>query len=167
MSKDIHVVDGKNGGPYLNLDDINVVPTYAVTLTIKHPGQSKLALVKAIKDITGFGLRDSKEIVDRLSSNPQIIKFNATSGDINKIKRYLGDCPDIDYTMTDVESIRDRKLLELGIAEHSDYVEELANQDLDWMYMNRFNLELIKLLLIERYSLLSEDELRTALNFKS
>jgi len=67
--------------------------------------------------------------------------------------------------MTDVETIRDRKLLELGIAEHGDYVEELANQDLNELYNCKFDPNLVRELLIKRYQNLTEEYLKKALNF--
>ena len=146
-------------------DVVVVVPTYMVTLTLRKSGNAKLNLVKAVKDITGYGLKESKEIVDNLAYQQQIIKFSASTDDIHRIKGYLNNCYGIEYSMTDVETIRDRKLLELGIAEHGDYVEELANQDLNELYNCKFDPNLVRELLIKRYQNLTEEYLKKALNF--
>ncbi|MGX7590014.1 50S ribosomal protein L7/L12 [Candidatus Karelsulcia muelleri] len=42
-------------------------------LILKTPGQSKLAVIKLIRSLTGHGLKDSKELVDKV---PSIIKSN-------------------------------------------------------------------------------------------
>ncbi|MGX7590445.1 50S ribosomal protein L7/L12 [Candidatus Karelsulcia muelleri] len=42
-------------------------------LILKTPGNSKLAVIKLIKSITGHGLKDSKELVDQV---PSRIKSN-------------------------------------------------------------------------------------------
>lgn len=42
-------------------------------LILKTPGQSKLAVIKLIRSVTGHGLKDSKELVDKV---PSIIKSN-------------------------------------------------------------------------------------------
>ncbi|MGX7592978.1 50S ribosomal protein L7/L12 [Candidatus Karelsulcia muelleri] len=42
-------------------------------LILKTPGPSKLAVIKLIRSLTGNGLKDSKELVDKV---PSIIKSN-------------------------------------------------------------------------------------------
>jgi large subunit ribosomal protein L7/L12 len=38
---------------------------------LKHPGGAKLAIVKLVKDLTGLGLKEAKELVD---SAPKAVK---------------------------------------------------------------------------------------------
>jgi large subunit ribosomal protein L7/L12 len=42
-------------------------------LVLKTPGNSKLSVIKLIRSLTGHGLKDSKELVDKV---PSIIKSN-------------------------------------------------------------------------------------------
>lgn|SRR5690554_3833313 len=39
------------------------------TVVLKEAGASKLAVVKAVKELTGLGLKESKEIVDSVPAN--------------------------------------------------------------------------------------------------
>jgi len=136
---------------------------YAVTLTIIKPGVSKLNLVKLIKDITGYGLKDSKEIVDRSAFHPQFIKVMLSSDEITRAKKQLSECDQLEYTMTDVQTIRNRKLIELGIADKNDLVNELVDQDINQIYINKYDLEMVRELLIERYKNISETEIKKIL----
>ncbi|MGX6961081.1 MAG: 50S ribosomal protein L7/L12 [Candidatus Karelsulcia muelleri] len=42
-------------------------------LILQNPGNSKLAVIKLIRSLTGHGLKDSKELVDKV---PSLIKSN-------------------------------------------------------------------------------------------
>lgn len=57
-----------------------------VNVIMKSHGKSKLATIKKIKEITGLGLKESKELVDSL---PKIIKENIYKEEANKIKTKL------------------------------------------------------------------------------
>lgn len=53
---------------------------------LKAPGGSKLAVVKLVKELTGLGLKDAKEIVD---SAPKAIKEGVSKDEAEGIKKSL------------------------------------------------------------------------------
>lgn len=50
------------------------------------PGQSKLAVVKLVKELTSLGLKESKELVD---SHPKAIKEGVTKDEAEALKSQL------------------------------------------------------------------------------
>jgi large subunit ribosomal protein L7/L12 len=53
---------------------------------LKAPGGSKLAVVKLVKELTGLGLKDAKEIVD---SAPKAVKEGIAKDEAEGIKKSL------------------------------------------------------------------------------
>jgi len=53
---------------------------------IKAPGQSKLAVVKLVKELTGLGLKEAKEVVD---SAPKAIKEKVSKEEAEALKSQL------------------------------------------------------------------------------
>lgn len=53
---------------------------------LKAPGGSKLAVVKLVKELTGVGLKDAKEIVD---SAPKAIKEGVAKDEADALKKQL------------------------------------------------------------------------------
>ncbi len=51
-------------------------------------GQSKMAVIKAVKEITGLGLKDAKELVD---GAPKAIKEKVSSDEAEALKKTLED----------------------------------------------------------------------------
>ena len=58
----------------------------AFDVIIKAPGQSKLAVVKLVKELTSLGLKESKELVD---SAPKVIKEGVTKNEAEALKNQL------------------------------------------------------------------------------
>ena len=56
-----------------------------VTVTIADAGASKVAVIKVVKEITGLGLKESKDIVD----NNGVVKENISVDEANEIKSKL------------------------------------------------------------------------------
>ena len=56
------------------------------TVTLKDAGASKVAVIKAVKEITGLGLKDSKDLVD---GAPKNIKEGVSEAEANDIKAKL------------------------------------------------------------------------------
>lgn len=111
-----------------------------VKLRIKQSFPAKLMLVKLIKNYTALGLKDSKEICDRLHDLPYrpVEFFLDTPVDIipneyaRSFREELSEMG-LEFDMsggTDFE--RNRKLLVLGLGEKEDYVsfleEAMTNQ---------------------------------------
>ena len=53
---------------------------------LKSGGQSKLAVVKLVKELTGLGLKEAKEVVD---GAPKVIKEGASKAEAEEIKTKL------------------------------------------------------------------------------
>jgi large subunit ribosomal protein L7/L12 len=56
------------------------------TVVLKDAGASKLAVVKAVKELTGLGLKESKDLVDAAPSN---IKEGVTKDEAEGLKKAL------------------------------------------------------------------------------
>lgn len=61
--------------------------TFSVFL--KEIGDKKIEVIKAVRDITGRGLKDSKDLVDGVASGPQSIKENIKREEAEEIKKRL------------------------------------------------------------------------------
>lgn len=55
-------------------------------VVLKNAGQQKVQLIKVVKDITGKGLKESKDLVDNV---PAVIKDGVNEEEANKIKQQL------------------------------------------------------------------------------
>ena len=55
-------------------------------VVLKSAGQQKVQLIKVVKDITGKGLKESKDLVDNV---PAVIKDGVNEEEANKIKEQL------------------------------------------------------------------------------
>ncbi len=56
-----------------------------VTVSIADPGAGKVAVIKVVKEITGLGLKESKDIVDQNG----VVKENIPVDEANEIKAKL------------------------------------------------------------------------------
>ncbi len=52
-------------------------------------GQKKIEVIKAVRDITGKGLKDAKELVDNAADSPQTIKEGVPTEKANEMKEKL------------------------------------------------------------------------------
>ena len=95
---------------------------------------SKLLTVKCIKELTGLGLMDSKNIADKLYD----VGINEIESDLNieEMSSIIRKFP-IEIITNFVELMRDIKLLNLGIGTDEEYKEAIRdlishkNKDLD------------------------------------
>jgi large subunit ribosomal protein L7/L12 len=53
---------------------------------LKHPGGAKLAIVKLVKDLTGLGLKEAKELVD---GAPKAVKEGVSKDEAEGLKKQL------------------------------------------------------------------------------
>ena len=58
--------------------------SYTVELTAV--GDQKIEVIKAVRDATGKGLKDAKDLVDAAASGPQVIKENTPSDEAEELK---------------------------------------------------------------------------------
>ena len=74
------MVSGSGGddGPGEEKSSFNVV--------LKAPGQAKLAVVKLVKELTGLGLKEAKELVD---NSPKAIKEGVAKDEAEGLRKQL------------------------------------------------------------------------------
>ncbi|MDR3236398.1 MAG: 50S ribosomal protein L7/L12 [Prevotellaceae bacterium] len=58
----------------------------AFDVILKSPGQAKLQIVKVVKDITGLGLKEAKDLVD---AAPKAVKEKVSKTEAEQIKSQL------------------------------------------------------------------------------
>lgn len=56
------------------------------TVTLVSPGSSKINVIKAVREITGLGLKEAKELVD---NTPKPIKENVSKDEAESVKAKL------------------------------------------------------------------------------
>ncbi|HQB48279.1 MAG TPA: 50S ribosomal protein L7/L12, partial [Bacteroidales bacterium] len=55
-------------------------------VVIKHAGQSKLAVVKLVKELTSLGLKEAKELID---AAPKVLKEGVSKDEAEALKAQL------------------------------------------------------------------------------
>ena len=73
-------------GPAVADEGPVVVEKTEFDVILKHPGGAKLAVVKLIKELTGLGLKESKELVD---AAPKAVKEKVTKEEAEALKSQL------------------------------------------------------------------------------
>ncbi len=58
------------------------------TVVLKEAGANKIQVVKAVKEVTGLGLKEAKDLVD---GAPKNVKENVSKDEAEKIKATLSD----------------------------------------------------------------------------
>lgn len=69
--------EGSNGG---------VEEKSEFNIELKSAGGSKIAVIKLVKEVTGKGLKDSKDLVDATEKSPQVIKEQVKKEEAEEIK---------------------------------------------------------------------------------
>ncbi len=59
----------------------------AFNVTLMEVGAKKIEVIKAVRDITGKGLKEAKDLVDAAAAAPQMIKENAKKEEADEIKK--------------------------------------------------------------------------------
>ena len=52
-------------------------------------GDKKIEVIKVVRDITGKGLKESKDIVDAVASGPQLVKENVKKEEAEELKKKI------------------------------------------------------------------------------
>ena len=89
---------------------------------------SKLAFVKLIKEVSGLGLKESKDIVDTFDYDiNKIVEFEISKDrSIEKFREELKDIGGEYLVNGGLEFEREYKLLTLGLGEQEDYVDFIS-----------------------------------------
>lgn len=59
------------------------------TVMLKSFGDSKMNVIKAVKDVLGMGLKDAKELVEKA---PVALKENVSKDEADELMKKLADC---------------------------------------------------------------------------
>jgi large subunit ribosomal protein L7/L12 len=59
------------------------------SIFLKEVGDKKIEVIKAIRDISGKGLKESKDLVDAAATGPQLVKENAKKEEAEAIKKKI------------------------------------------------------------------------------
>jgi large subunit ribosomal protein L7/L12 len=76
----------KNTASEKNLEDIKEIIEEKILFNLilsEIPGDKKISILKIVRNVTGLGLKESKEIIENL---PKILKEGITKEEIEKIK---------------------------------------------------------------------------------
>ncbi len=57
------------------------------TVVLSSVGEKKIEVIKLVRDITGKGLKESKDLVDAAANSPQVIKENVKKEEAEEIKK--------------------------------------------------------------------------------
>ncbi len=58
-------------------------------IVLTSPGSSKIAVIKVVKEITGKGLKEAKDLVDASEKEPQVLKEKVKKEEADEIKKKL------------------------------------------------------------------------------
>ena len=50
-------------------------------------GQTKIAVIKVVREITGLGLKEAKDLVDEIASAPQVIREGVEKKEAEELKK--------------------------------------------------------------------------------
>ena len=56
-------------------------------ITLTEVGAKKIEVIKVVRDISGKGLKEAKDLVDAAASSPQMVKENAKKEEAEEIKK--------------------------------------------------------------------------------
>jgi large subunit ribosomal protein L7/L12 len=59
----------------------------AFTVVLTSVGPKKIEVIKIVRDVTGKGLKESKDLVDAAATSPQVIKENVKKQEAEEIKK--------------------------------------------------------------------------------
>jgi large subunit ribosomal protein L7/L12 len=59
------------------------------TVELKETGDKKIEVIKAVRTITGQGLKEAKDMVDAVASGPQIIKEGVPANEAKEAEKIL------------------------------------------------------------------------------
>jgi hypothetical protein len=106
---------------------------------------SKLAFVKLLKEVTGYGLKESKDIADTFDYDiNKVVEFEISRDkSIDQFRKDLREIGGQYLVNGGVEFDREYKLLTLGLGEQEDYVDFIS-QNLNYFTNQQ---EAIKLIL--------------------
>jgi len=61
----------------------------AFNVVLTAVGEQKIEVIKIVRDFTGKGLKEAKDLVDAVASGPQVLKENASKEEAEEVKKKL------------------------------------------------------------------------------
>ena len=58
-------------------------------IELKNVGEKKIEVIKVVRDLTGKGLKEAKDLVDAVATGPQMLKENAKKEEAEDIKKKI------------------------------------------------------------------------------
>ncbi len=140
---------------------------FPVKFRLNVPGRSKLNLVKAIKFATGWGLKESKDFVDNSSqSNPGVFTMSMTTEELMQFRNDLSET-DADYQLDDIQKIRERKIVKLGLGTREDAVNCLIDDNIDDIFSGGVSISKIENILRSIYNMVDDNKILNLLKDES
>lgn len=98
-------------------------------LTIIKSGDSKLSLIKTIKDYISIGLKEAKDFVDNQGpSNTMSMEMDISAVDGLKTALNAMKSNGLEFILKDIVHHRNKSIIELGIYDKEDLVEYLSEE---------------------------------------
>jgi large subunit ribosomal protein L7/L12 len=89
IEKEVYCMPGDGGIGEYSEDEIQYNPNKPFKVYLLHTGPYKLQVVKTIKEITGLGLKESKDIADRVDVGPSLVTETPHRGDAQLMQHQL------------------------------------------------------------------------------
>lgn len=91
------------------------------------PSKSKLYLVKALKDVTGLGLREAKDLIDDLHSGREVKTIVSSREGVIELKSRFNEHGKF-IINGGIEYQRNIQLLQLELGESDEYINEISDR---------------------------------------
>lgn len=100
---------------------------FKVRIKMLEPSKSKLYLVKALKDVTGLGLREAKDLIDDLHSGREVKTIVSSREGVIELKSRFNEHGKF-IINGGIEYQRNIQLLQLELGESDEYINEISDR---------------------------------------
>jgi len=100
---------------------------FNVRIKMLEPSKFKLHLVKALKDVTGLGLREAKALIDDLHSGREVKTVVSSREGVIELKSRFNEHGKF-IINGGIEHQRNIQLLQLELGESDEYVNEISDR---------------------------------------
>jgi len=100
---------------------------FKVRIKMLEPSKSKLYLVKALKDVTGLGLREAKDLIDDLHSGREVKTVVSSREGVIELKSRFNEHGKF-IINGGIEYQRNIQLLQLELGESDEYINEISDR---------------------------------------
>ncbi len=100
---------------------------FKVRIKMLEPSKSKLYLVKALKDVTGLGLREAKDLIDELHLGHEVKTVVSSIEGVIELKNRFNENGKF-IINGGIEHQRNIQLLQLELGESDEYINEISDR---------------------------------------